>query len=183
MPTTTPSHTLEVTSPAIPVVLGRPALEPVRLAGTEGLNSLFEYELWLKTPDALNLAASHAADWSLDGFIGRELVCLVHLDGTGEFIPGVIGVADSHRGEGTREISAVITGAQFWGEEGRHVQYKLTLRPWLHLATLTTDSKIYQNMSVVQIIDELLGDYPFPVDKRLLGFEGMPGGSYPPRDY
>ena len=37
------SRTLEISSPAIPVVLGRPALEPVRLSGGEGVNSLFEY--------------------------------------------------------------------------------------------------------------------------------------------
>ena len=46
------SRTLQIQSEAIPVVLGRPALEPVRLSGREGLNSLFEYELLLKTPDA-----------------------------------------------------------------------------------------------------------------------------------
>ncbi|MEJ8826842.1 hypothetical protein WKW80_33390 [Variovorax humicola] len=46
------SRTLQIQSEAIPVVLGRPALEPVRLSGHEGLNSLFEYELLLKTPYA-----------------------------------------------------------------------------------------------------------------------------------
>ncbi|MBO9513177.1 MAG: DotU family type IV/VI secretion system protein [Variovorax sp.] len=48
------SHrTLTVESPAIPVFNGVPALEPVRLSGREGINSLFEYELILKTPDSL----------------------------------------------------------------------------------------------------------------------------------
>jgi type VI secretion system secreted protein VgrG len=42
-----------------------------------------------------------------------------------------------------RQINALITDAAIWGEEGRHIQYKLTLRPWLHLATLTTDCKIF----------------------------------------
>jgi type VI secretion system secreted protein VgrG len=54
------------------------------------------------------------------------------------------------------------------GRGRRHVQYKLTLRPWLHLATLTTDCKIFQNKTVVQILDELLGNYDFPVDKHLI---------------
>lgn len=66
-------RTLSVQSPAIPLVLGAPALEPVRLAGREGVNSLFEYELLLKTPDALNLVAAEAADFDLDAFIGREI--------------------------------------------------------------------------------------------------------------
>src|SRR4051794_18994234 len=41
----TSSRTLRVQSPAIPFVLGRPALEPVRLSGRECVNALFEYEL------------------------------------------------------------------------------------------------------------------------------------------
>jgi type VI secretion system secreted protein VgrG len=54
------AHTLDIESVAIPVLAGRPALEPVRLSGHEGVNSLFEYELLLKTPDILNLSASGA---------------------------------------------------------------------------------------------------------------------------
>ena len=42
------SRTLQIQSEAIPVVLRHAALEPVRLSGREGLNSLFEYELLLK---------------------------------------------------------------------------------------------------------------------------------------
>jgi type VI secretion system secreted protein VgrG len=56
------------------------------------------------------------------------------------------------------------------------VQYKLTLRPWLHLATLSSDCKIFQNKSAIDILDELLADYAFPVDKRLIE-------TYPSRDY
>ena len=80
------SRTLQIQSEAIPVVLGRPALEPVRLSGREGLNSLFEYELLLKTPDALNLGASGAADFNLDDFIGREINCAIQRDGMGDLL-------------------------------------------------------------------------------------------------
>lgn len=170
------SRTLTASSEAIPLVLGRPALEPVRLSGHEDLNSLFEYELLLKTPDALNLGASGAIDFDLDAFIGREISCTIQLDGMGEFIPGSVGASTDAVGAGARQINALITDAQLWGEEGRHVQYKLTLRPWLHLATLNTDNRIYQNQTVVQLLDDLLADYPFPVDKRLIE-------SYPTRDY
>ena len=169
-------HTLSVESPAIPLALGRPTLEPVRLSGREGLNSLFEYELLLKTPDALNLGASGAADFDLDDFIGREISCSIELDGAGEFIAGAVGASVDRVGAGTRQINAVIAVAAFWGEEGRHLQYKLTLRPWLHLLDQSTDCKIFQNKTVVDILDELLGAYPFPVDKRLFD-------TYPQRDY
>ncbi|MBC7549235.1 MAG: type VI secretion system tip protein VgrG [Polaromonas sp.] len=169
-------HTLTVSSPAIPVFLGAPALEPVRLSGVEGVNSLFEYELLLKTPESLNLGAAGAADWDLDRFIGREISCVIELDGAGQWVPGAVGAAADRLGSGTRQINALITDARLWGEEGRHVQYQLTLRPWLHLATLSTDVKIFQNQTVVQILDELLSDYPFPLDKRLID-------TYPVRDY
>ncbi len=154
-------QTLTVSSPAIP-----DSLEPVRLSGTEGVNALFEYELLLKTPDALNFSFGAAADIDLDSFIGREVSCLIELDGAGE----------SAAGAGVREINALITDAQLWGEEGRSVQYKLILRPWLHLGTLNSDCRIFQNKSAIEILDALLADYSFPVDKHLIE-------TYPPRDY
>jgi len=170
------AHTLSVTSEAIPEILGQPALVPVRLSGHEGLNSLFEYELLLKTPDSLNLGAGQGANFDLDSFIGREISCRIQLDGMGQFLPGALGAAADHIGAGVREINAFITEAALWGEEGRHVQYRLTLRPWLHLATQNSDCRIFQNQSVVEILDALLADYPFPVDKRLIE-------AYPLRDY
>ena len=169
------SRTLQVTSPAIPIFQGQPALEPVRLSGREGLNSLFEYELLLKTPEALSLGGSGAVDWDLNSFVGREISCSIELDGSGQFVPGVTGASVDHLGRGLRQINAVIDKAELLGEEGRHVQYRLTLRPWLYQATLNTDCKVFQNMTVVQILDELLADYTYPVDKRLME-------TYPPRD-
>ena len=61
-------------------------------------------------------------------------------------------------------------------EDGRHVRYQFTLRPWLHLATLETDCRTFQNKTVVEILDELLADYPFVVEKRLRK-------TYPARDF
>lgn len=84
-------QTLSVTSTAIPSSLGLPALVPVRLAGREGVNGLFEYELLLKTPDALNVGASGAADFNLDGFIGQAIACVIELDGSGELLAGTVG--------------------------------------------------------------------------------------------
>ncbi|RZL92979.1 MAG: type VI secretion system tip protein VgrG, partial [Variovorax sp.] len=167
---------LSIRSSAIPETAGRPVLEPVRLAGREGVNSLFEYELLLKTPDSLNSDASGGVDFNLDGFVGREIGCRIQLDGAGEFIPGAVGAAVDHLGAGVRQINALITKAEFWGEEGRHAQYRLTLRPWLHLATLRTNTRIHQNQTVVDILDELLGGYGFPVHKLLWG-------TYPLRDF
>ncbi|MFM9924402.1 type VI secretion system tip protein TssI/VgrG [Variovorax sp. H27-G14] len=164
-------QTLAVSSPAIPG-----SFEPVRLSGVEGINTLFEYELLLKTPDASNFSFGSAADIDLDDCIGREISCRIELDGAGQFVSGAVGSDAGNSGSGVREINALITDAQFWSEEGRHVQYKLTLRPWLHLCTLNSDCRIYQNKTVVDILDELLADYSFPVDKHL-------NETYPARDY
>lgn len=55
--------------------------------------------------------------------------------------------------------------------------YRLLLRPALWFASLATDNRIFQNLSVPDIIEEVLRAYPDVVlDKRL-------EGSYPPRDY
>ncbi|WP_114804889.1 type VI secretion system Vgr family protein [Pseudacidovorax intermedius] len=172
------SHTLRVQSPALPLFGGNPLLHPVRLAGREGLNSLFEYELLLATPEDLvpGARADACANIDLDSLIGREIACEIALDGAGTFLPGAVGAAVDRIGAGTRQINALITAAQLWGEEGRHLQYRLTLRPWLHLATLRTDCRIFQNKTVVDILDDVLGAYAFAVDKRLIE-------RYPVRDY
>lgn len=169
-------QTLSVTSTAIPLVLGQPVLMPVRLSGREGLNGLFAYELLLKTPDALNLGASEAADFDLDGFIGHEITCAIELDGAGEILSGVAGPGNSGIGAGIRQISGIVTEAAMEGEAGRHVVYRFVIRPWLHLATLNCDCKIYQDQTVVDTLDQVLGNYSFPVEKRL--YE-----TYPIRDY
>ena len=138
-----------------------PAWAPVRLSGREGVNSLFSYELVLKAPEAEVAygASSDAIDVDLDSWVGREIGCCIQLDGTG-----------------LREINSIVTEACLWGEEGRHVQIRLTLKPWLHLATLRTDCRIFQDKTVVQILDEVLVDYGFPVEKRLVE-------RYPVRDF
>ncbi|WP_201520644.1 phage late control D family protein, partial [Klebsiella oxytoca] len=46
-------------------------------------------------------------------------------------------------------------------------RYRYTLRPWLWLATRTSDYKAFQNRTVIDILDEVLADYNFSVDKRL----------------
>ncbi|SPH18689.1 Actin cross-linking toxin VgrG1 [Defluviimonas aquaemixtae] len=55
--------------------------------------------------------------------------------------------------------------------------YRLTLVPWLWFLSLKADNRIFQNQSVVDIVEAVFGDYPeAQVEKRLKS-------SYPPRDY
>ena len=168
---------LTVKSPAIPVVAGQPALVPLKLVGSEGVNVLFEYRLTLQTPDALNFMSGTGSNFDLNAFVGLELTCYVELEGQGSFAPGVPGGGGAaNQGAGVREISGLITAARYVGEESRHAVYEITLRPWLHLATLSTDCKVFQDKTPVEIIELVLSDYGFASTKRLIE-------TYPQRDY
>lgn len=130
---------LSVRSPAIPLFTGQPALVPLKLEGTEGVNSLFHYTLTLQTPDTLANSGT-GSNFDLDSFIGLEITCSIELDGMGSFQPGMPGDhGTTHQGAGVREISGLITAARFVREDHRHAVYELEMRPWLYLTTLTTD--------------------------------------------
>ena len=170
------SRALTVRNAAIPEVAGAPALVPLKLQGREGVNNLFEYRLILQTPDAYNFKAGEGANFDLDAFIGLELTCGIELEGHGSFVPGMPGGMGANQGAGEREISGLITRARFVGVSSRHAFYEFTLRPWLHLATLTTDCRVYQDQSPVEIIEAVLARYAFAADRRLIE-------TYPRRDY
>ena len=170
------SRALTVRSAAIPEVSGAPALVPLKLQGREGINSLFHYTLALQTPDALQFSGI-GSNFRLDDFIGREITCSIELEGMGSFQAGMPGgLGASHQGAGVREISGLITAARFCTEDHRHAIYELEIRPWLYLATLTTDCKVFQDQTPVEVIEAVLAGYNFASDKRLIE-------TYPPRDY
>ena len=170
---------LTIESPAIPQWRGRPALVPLQLSGLEGINRLFEYRLVLQTPDELTElgATLQGADFVLADMIGRELTCRIELEGHGHFVPGQVGSSGAaNQGAGVREISGLIIDTRMLGVDSRHALYELTLRPWLHLATLSTDCKVFQDQSPVDVIRAVLADYPFASEVRL-------SETYPVRDY
>ncbi|WP_090137926.1 type VI secretion system Vgr family protein [Limnohabitans sp. DM1] len=168
---------LTVTSPAIPQVAGAAALVPLKLSGHEAVNTLFEYTLILQSPDALQFAANDASNFPLHDMVGRELTCAIALDGHGSFVAGLAGnLGAANQGAGVREISGLITAARHLGTDSRHALYALTLRPWLHLATLTSDCKVFQDQTPVEVIRAVLADYAFATEVRLIE-------TYPARDY
>jgi len=168
---------LTVRSPAIPVLAGQPVLVPLKLEGVEGINRLFEYKLILQTPDALNYMGGTASNFDLTSWVGLELTCFMELEGQGSFVVGLPGGSGAaNQGAGVREISGLITRAQFIGEASRHALYEVTLRPWLHIATLNADCKVFQDKTVVEVIEQVLSAYPFAADKRLIE-------TYRPCDY
>lgn len=122
------------------------------LGGTETVGELFTYSIKLKTPDILNLNyVSPAANLQLKPMVGKDLCVNIELDGGGK-----------------RYISGLVTAARVVGHQGRSVVYELRLEPWLKTLTHTSDYKAFQNKNVVDILDEVMDEYPWPVEKRLV---------------
>ncbi|EAO4364925.1 type VI secretion system tip protein VgrG [Salmonella enterica subsp. enterica serovar Bere] len=142
------AHNVTVSGSAVPPG----ALLFARLDGGETLSELFSYVVQLKTPDTLNLGyVSPAANLPLKPMVGKDLCVNIELDGGGK-----------------RHISGLVTAARVVGHEGRSVTYELRMEPWLKLLTHTSDYKAFQNKTVVDILDEVLAEYPYPVEKRLV---------------
>ena len=148
------AHNVTVSGSAVPAQM----LLFAGMNGSEGLGNLFSYTVQLKTPDTLNLGyVSPAANLPLKPMVGKDLCVNIELDGGGK-----------------RHISGLVTAARVVGHEGRSVTYELRIEPWLKLLTHTSDYKAFQNKTGVEILDEVLAEYSFPVEKRLVE-------NYPPR--
>ncbi|MBI5271025.1 MAG: type VI secretion system tip protein VgrG [Burkholderiales bacterium] len=58
-----------------------------------------------------------------------------------------------------RDWHAHVTGASLLGADGGLARHELTLEPWLACLAWRTDSWVFQNLSVPQILDEVFADY------------------------
>ncbi|CAJ93323.1 Rhs element Vgr protein [Cupriavidus necator] len=154
-------RTVTVSGDGLPELLGQPLLLFSKLSGTESINSLFEYELELKTPDERNVLYGPAGDFDMEAMQGKELTVSIELDGSGTG-------PDGGFGSGKREITGLVTDVRGPYYEHERILYRLTLRPWLWLATLTSTIRPYQNMTVLEIVEAVLSKYTFPVERRLL---------------
>ncbi|EKS9895918.1 type VI secretion system tip protein VgrG, partial [Burkholderia pyrrocinia] len=145
---------------AVPEILKKPALKFMSLRGRERIGELFEYELMVRTPDDFTISAEAGANIDLKAVLGKEMTVSVMSDQKSDSTNGKKPVV-------SREITGVIAKAEYVRPEGRYNVYRGMLRPWLWLATLTTKFRIFQDKTVVEIIDEVLKSYPYPVEKRL----------------
>ena len=80
-------------------------------------------------------------------------------------------------GEPPRWLHGIVTAFRLVKVEEHRGYYAAELRPWTWLLGLTVDCRIFQNLSVVEIVEEIFGKYP---EAR---FEKRLGGSYAPREY
>jgi type VI secretion system secreted protein VgrG len=76
-----------------------------------------------------------------------------------------------------RFFSGVLTEAQWVGRRAYGSAYDLILRPWLWLLTHTTDSRIFQKMSVIDIVQKVFTDAGFR------DFQNDTKETYKKRDY
>ena len=156
------SRTISLSSPVMPIILGQPVLVISTLSGEEALSTLYEYSLIVKTPPSPYIHWQTAANVDIKALIGKEVTATIELDGSG--LSTTIGL-----GKGEREISGIVEKGRFLGCDVNQAKYEIIIRPWLYLATLTSDYKIFQNKTVVEIIEEVLAEYNFLFEKRLSG--------------
>ena len=116
-----------------------------RFTGHEKLSELFEYRA---------VILCDRADLNSDDLLASELSLEI----------------EQAQG-GPRYLSGLVTEFRRLGQyevNPRYYQYELFLRPWFYLAKNTSDYKIYQEQSVVEIFQEIFNNYPFAVEMRFL---------------
>ncbi len=155
------------------VELGGPALEALqqpsdasdwqllRLRGSEAMNSLYRYELWLRHP---------RLPGDLRPLLGREL--RVGLRCAAEAALSPVGDASP-----VRHLCGVVAEVRHLGASACGAsQAQWVLRPWAHLAQLRVASRMHQQRSVVEVLQQVLRGYPWQWELRLQR-------SYPRLDY
>ena len=105
------------------------ALQFRQLVGREALSQLYAFDVEL-------LGNSNAIDPK--SLLGKACNVSVETEG------------------GVRYLGGIATRFGLQQEDARHSFYRLRLRPWLWLATRKSDFRIFQNLSVPDIIEQVL---------------------------
>ena len=124
------SRLLRLTTPLGPDVL---LAECVR--GEEGLSELFRFKI---------AALSTDAALPLRGLIGQ---------------PVLLELLTSHSRDELRPFHGHVTALEMTGANGGFARYHLTVEPWTAFLGHGRDSRIFQDRSVIDIIDSVLGAY------------------------
>lgn len=136
----------------VQTVLGPEQLKFRAMRGNEGLSQLFEFEVDM---------VSHSHSLDLKTLLGTPLTLALSDGGAPRFLNGTV-------------VRFELVGRA--GDTGRYYIYRALVQPWLWYLTRTTDCRIFQNKSVPEVLDDVLGKYGFPFEKRL-------SGSYRPWEY
>ena len=151
------SYTQENKSIVIDTPLGGNELMLTRFSGTEGISALFSFELEM---------LSENQEIAFDKIIGEAVtVSIILADGDSRFFNGI--VSRFSQGSGGGES----------GGNTRFSHYTATMVPWLWLLTRTVDSRIFQQLSVPDIIEKIFKEKGFSDYKIALH------DSYDKKDY
>ncbi|MCU1768647.1 MULTISPECIES: type VI secretion system tip protein VgrG [Pseudomonas] len=115
--------------------LGPDVLLLKSLGGGEELGRLFDYQLQLASSDA---------NIDLNQLLGKPMGLSVQLDGGGQ-----------------RYFHGIVARCSQNIDTGQFASYEVTLRPWLWLLSRTSDCRIFQNLSIPQIIKQVFRDLGF----------------------
>jgi type VI secretion system secreted protein VgrG len=136
---------------SIETPLGADVLLLQSFHGWEGMSALFKFDLDLLSEDP---------SIDFDSIVGKNVTLSVELaDGSERFFNGI--------------ISDFLQG----GCDATFTYYKASMVPWTWLLTQTTDCRIFQNMTVPEIVEKIFTDYGFG------DFANHLQGSYPRCDY
>lgn len=173
-PINTTARTITISGPAVPSMAdGEPALQLSAIHGSETLSEVYAYVIDCVTPADAAMPETSAANLDLKAMVGKELTVTVQLDGVAPVLnSGGQLPSDDSAAQFTREISGIVASASFEGQSNRQSHYRLTMKPWIHVAVHRSDYRIFQNRTVVEIVEEVLGAYPYSYDMRL-------GSQYP----
>jgi type VI secretion system secreted protein VgrG len=133
-------------------VLSAEQLKFRAMRGQEGISQLFEFEVDM-------VSTSFSLD--LKTLLGTSLTLELADEGAPRYLNGTV-------------VRFELVGRA--NETGRHYIYRALVQPWLWYLTRTTDYRIFQNKSVPEVLDDVLGKYGFQFEKRLTG-------SYRPWEY
>jgi type VI secretion system secreted protein VgrG len=142
--------------------LGAGVLTLQRMSGKEELGRLPEFQLDF---------VSRRGDIKLDEILGKNLTWTLELaDGGQRYFNGFV---TSFADNGESDASVFEAGGK-----GTVYKYLATVHPWLWFLTRTANCRIFQNLSVPQIVDQVFKGYKF-ADAR----EVQLGAGYPKKEF
>ena len=112
--------------------LGPDALVLLRMDGTEELSGDFRWTV---------AALSEQAEIDLHALLGTHATVLID------------------HASGTRAFDGIVAEAQARGTDENGFRYDLILRPWLHVASLRRNMRIFHDQTVIEIVEAVLNDY------------------------
>lgn len=142
---------------AIDTPLGKDVLLLAGFSGEDCISRLFSFELEM-------ISENHGI--SFEDIVGKSVtVSVVLSSGDKRFFNGIISRFAQGRGGGEK------------GGDPRFSCYRATMVPWMWLLTRTSDSRIFQNLSVPDIVEKILKE------NNLTDYRIRLQGRYEKRDY